>query len=45
MSLVEVLVNKGMLLIEVRVATIPICKSNVKGAWVKGEVYHLWQYV
>ena len=34
-------VNKGALLSEVRVATVPMCKSDVKGVWVEGEVYHL----
>ena len=32
----KVLVNKGALLSEVRVATVPKCKSNVKGVWVEG---------
>ena len=40
-SLVKVLVNKGTLLNEVRVATVPKCKSNVKRVWVEGEVRHL----
>ena len=44
-SLVKVLVVKGTLLSEVRVATVRKCKSNVKGVWVEGEVYHLWKYV
>ena len=26
-------------------ATVRMCKSNVKGVWVKGEVYHLRKYV
>ena len=26
-------------------ATVPICKSNVKGVWVEEEVHHLWKYV
>ena len=30
----KVLVNKGTLLSEVRVATVPKCKSNVKRVWV-----------
>ena len=34
-------VNKGTLLSEVRVATVRMCKSNDKGVWVEGEVYHL----
>ena len=34
-------VNKGTSLGEVRVATVRICKSNVNGVWVKGEVRHL----
>ena len=34
-------VNKGTLLSEIRVATVPICRSTVKGVWVKEEVYHL----
>ena len=34
-------VNKGTLLSEVRVATVRMCKSNVKGVWVEEEVYHL----
>ena len=38
-------VIKRTLLSEVRVATVPKCKSNVKGVWVEGEVYHLWKYV
>ena len=38
-------VNKGMLLGEVKLATVHRCKSNVKGVWVEGEVYHLWKYV
>ena len=38
-------VNKGMLLSEVRVATVPMCKSSFKGVWVEGEVYHFWKYV
>ena len=37
----KVPVDKGMLLSEVRVATVPRCKSNVMGVWVDGEVYHL----
>ena len=45
MSLVKVLVNKGTLLSEVRVATVPNCKSKVKGVWVEGEMYHLWKYM
>ena len=38
-------VNKETLLSKVRVATVRICKSNVKGVWVEGEAYHLWKYV
>ena len=38
-------VNKGTLLSEVRVSTVRMNKSNVKGVWVEGEVYHLWKYV
>ena len=34
----KVLVNKGALLSEVRVATVPKCKSNVKGVWVEGYI-------
>ena len=34
-------VIKGTLLSEVRVATDRMCKSNVKGVRVGGEVYHL----
>ena len=45
MSLVDVPVNKGTLLSEVRVATVRKCNSNVKGVWVEGEVCHLWKYV
>ena len=41
----KVLVNKGTLLSEVRVATVRNYKSNVKGVWVEGEMYHLWKYV
>ena len=41
----KVLVNKGTLLSEVRVATVRKCKSNDKGVWVEGEMYHLWKYV
>ena len=26
-------------------AIVRMCKSNVKGVWVEGEVYHLWKYV
>ena len=44
-SLVKVPVSKGTLLSEVRVATVRRCKSNVKGVWVEGEVYHLLKYV
>ena len=43
MSLVEVLVCKGMLLSEVGVATVRKCKSNIKGVWVEGEMHHLWK--
>ena len=25
-------------------ATVRMSKSNVKGVWVEGEVYHLWKY-
>ena len=39
-SLEKVLVSKGTLLSEVRVATVRKCKSNVKGVWVEGEVRH-----
>ena len=39
----KVPVNKGTLLCEVRVATVHKCKSDVKGVWVEGEVYHLWK--
>ena len=35
----KVPVSKEMLLSEVSVATVPKCKSNVKGVWVEGEVY------
>ena len=38
-------VNKGMLLSEVRVATVCKCMSKVKGVWVEGELYHLGKYV
>ena len=41
----KVPVSKGTLLSEVRVATVPKCKSNVKGVRVEGEMYHLWKYV
>ena len=41
----KVLVDKGTLLSEVRVATVRNYKSNVKGVWVEGEMYHLWKYV
>ena len=41
----KVLVNKGALLSEVRVATVRKCKSNVKGVWVEGDECHLWKYV
>ena len=41
--LVKVPVGKGTLLCELRVATVPICKSNVNGVWVEGEMYHLWK--
>ena len=27
------------------VATVRTCKSNVKGVWVEGELYHLLKYV
>ena len=37
----KVPVNKGVLLSEVRVATVPICKLSVKVVWVEGEVRHL----
>ena len=37
----KVPVNKGTLLSEIRVATFHMCKSTVKGVWVKEEVYHL----
>ena len=40
----EVPINKGMLLSEVRMATVRKCKSNVKGVWVEGEVNHLLKY-
>ena len=40
----KVLVDKGTLLSEVRVATVRNCKSNVKGVWVEGEMY-MWKYV
>ena len=40
-SLVKVPVSKGTLLSEVRVTTVPICKSGVKGVWVEGEVCYL----
>ena len=43
--LVKVPVNKGTLMIEVRVATVRKCKSDVMGVWVEGEMYHLWKYV
>ena len=36
-------VNKGMSLSELREATVCMCKSNAKGVWVEGEVYHLWK--
>ena len=39
----KVLVNKGTLLSDVRVATVRNCMSNVKGMWVEGEMYHLWK--
>ena len=38
-------VNKLTLLSEVTVATVRMCKSNVKGVWVEGEVYHLRKYM
>ena len=41
MSLVKVPVIKGTLLCEVKVTTARMCKSNVRGAWVEGEVCHL----
>ena len=41
MSIVEVPVIKGTLLCEVRVTTARMCKSNVKGVWVEGEVCQL----
>ena len=41
MSFVEVPVIKGTLLCEVRVTTARMCRSNVKGVWVLGEVYQL----
>ena len=41
----DVKINKGTLLSEVRVATVRMCKSNVMGVWVEGEMYHLWKYV
>ena len=41
----KVPVNKGTLLSEVRVATVHMYKSNVKGVWVEGEAHHLWKYV
>ena len=41
----KVPVNKRSLLSAVSVATVPKCKSTVKGVWVEGEVYHLWKYV
>ena len=44
-SLVKVPVCKGTLLSEISVATVLKHKSNVKGVWVEGEVYHLWKYV
>ena len=39
-SLMKVCVNKVTLLSEVSVATVRKRKSNVKGLWVEGEVYH-----
>ena len=39
----KVPVDKGRLLSEVRVANVPMCKSEVKGVWVEGEVHHLWK--
>ena len=41
MSIVEVPVIKGTLLWDVGVTTARMCKSNVKGVWVEGEVCHL----
>ena len=41
----KVPVSKITLLSEVSLATVRKCKSNVKGVWVDGEVYHLWKYV
>ena len=38
-------VNKGTLLSEERMASVRMRKSNVKGVWVEGEVYHLWKYL
>ena len=41
----KVLVSKGTLLSEVRVANVRKCKSTVKGVWVEGEMHHLWKYL
>ena len=41
----KVRVNKGVLLSEVRLATVCKCRSNVKGVLVEGEVCHLWKYL
>ena len=45
MALVEVSVGKGTLLSDVGVVIVRTCKSNVKGVWMEGKVYHLWKYV
>ena len=37
----KVPVNKGTSFSEVRVTTVLMCKSNIKGVRVEGEVYHL----
>ena len=41
----EVPVDKGTLLSEVGMATVRMCRSNVKGVWVEGEVCHSWKYL
>ena len=44
-SLDKEYVDKGVLLSEVRVATVHKCKSNVKGVWLEEEVHWLLKYV
>ena len=44
-ALVEIPVNKGTLLSDVRVASVPTCKSDVTGVLVQREVCHVWKYV